>query len=384
MDSRCFRSGFPRHPDESLSCVVGEVGLEPTKADAKGFTVPPLCHSGHSPARGLKAFFLGGSAFRNARKSVGPQIGARLIVSSPKQRNDRKSGFRPHLDKGGKARAPRVSGADAKDWLWGVHAVEAALDNPNRATPRRLLATADRAQALTRRFGPLKTLETAEAAEIARVLPAGAVHQGLALKIDPLEPLSITEIGSPAEGVLILLDQITDPQNVGAIFRSAAAFGARGVILQDRHAPALGGALAKAAVVKTDDKTLAVAPVSNLAYGSATLATPPANLLTVRETELSGKDLIVQMNAATAKKAGVAEGAKVKLSAGKGELKARVHLNEGVAPGTVAVLLGFGRSAWDEYTKGKGDNVYKILTVSDEAGTGLKVWAGSTVTVAKV
>jgi len=143
-------------------------------------------------------------------------------------------------------------------------------------------------------------------------------------------------------------------------------------------------ALAKVAMPKADDKTLALAPMSNQAYGSATLATPPANLLAVRDTELLGKDLFVQMNAATAKKVGVAEGTRVKLSAGKGELKARVHLNEGVAPGTVAVLLGFGRSAWDEFTKGKGDNVYKILTVSDEAGTGLKVWAGSTVTVAKV
>jgi len=177
---------------------------------------------------------------------VGPQIGARLIVSSPKQRNDRKTGFRPHLDKGGKARPQRVSAVDSKDWLWGVHAVEAALDNPGRATPRRLLATADRGQALVRRFGDLKALDIVEGGEIARMLPAGAAHQGLALKIDALEPLSVTEIGSPAEGVLILLDQITDPQNVGAIFRSAAAFGARGVILQDRHAPALSGALAKA------------------------------------------------------------------------------------------------------------------------------------------
>jgi hypothetical protein len=59
-------------------------------------------------------------------------------------------------------------------------------------------------------------------------------------------------------------------------------------------------------------------------------------------------------------------------------------VNEGVAAATVAVPMGFGRSAWDEFTKGKGDNVYKILTVSDEAGTGLKVWAGSTVTVAKI
>ena len=54
---------------------------------------------------------------------MGPQIGARLIVSSPKHRNDRKTGFRPSLDKGAKARPPRVSGADSKDWLWGVHAV---------------------------------------------------------------------------------------------------------------------------------------------------------------------------------------------------------------------------------------------------------------------
>ncbi|CAN1530620.1 SpoU rRNA methylases [Caulobacteraceae bacterium] len=183
---------------------------------------------------------------------MGPQIGARLIVSSPKQRNDRKTGFRPHLDKGGKARPQRVSGADSKDWLWGVHAVEAALANPNRGQPRRLLATAERAQALTRRFGPQKVLDTVEAVEIARALPAGAVHQGLALKIDPLEPLSIQEMGTPAEGVIIVLDQITDPQNVGAIFRSAAAFGARGVILQDRHAPALSGALAKAAAGAID------------------------------------------------------------------------------------------------------------------------------------
>jgi len=148
---------------------------------------------------------------------------------------------------------------------------------------------------------------------------------------------------------------------------------------------ALGaGALAKAAPVKTDDKAIAFAPVTKLAHGTATLATPPANLLVVRDTELLGKDLFVQMNAATAKKLGVAEGNKVKLSAGTGEVKARVHVNEGVAANTAAMLLGFGRSAWDEYTKGKGDNVYKILTVSDEAGTGLKVWAGSTVTVAKV
>jgi 23S rRNA (guanosine2251-2'-O)-methyltransferase len=86
-----------------------------------------------------------------------------------------------------------------------------------------------------------------EAPDIARALPAGAVHQGVALLADPLEGQPLALFAEDPRGVLLMLDQLTDPQNVGAIFRSAAAFGARGVILQDRHAPALTGALAKAA-----------------------------------------------------------------------------------------------------------------------------------------
>ncbi len=143
-------------------------------------------------------------------------------------------------------------------------------------------------------------------------------------------------------------------------------------------------ALAKAPAPKADDKAVALAPLSKLACGTTELACPPADLLTIRDTELKGKDLFVQMNAATAKKLGVAEGNKIKLTGGSGEVKALVHVNEGVAAGTVAMLMGFGHSAWDQYTKGKGDNIFKILTVSDEAGTGMKVWAGSTVTVAKI
>jgi 23S rRNA (guanosine2251-2'-O)-methyltransferase len=82
---------------------------------------------------------------------------------------------------------------------------------------------------------------------IGDLLPPGAVHQGLALDTPPLEPAALTDLAMPAQGVLVMLDQVTDPQNVGAIFRSAAAFGARGVVLQERHAPRLAGALAKAA-----------------------------------------------------------------------------------------------------------------------------------------
>jgi 23S rRNA (guanosine2251-2'-O)-methyltransferase len=173
-------------------------------------------------------------------------------VSSSHERNDRKKGFKPRLDRGANAPAGggrgRPAHGDGKDWLWGVHAVEAALANPARGAPRRLVATADRAKKLSGHKG----LEILDSADIARFLPQGAVHQGLAMKPEPLEGSDIDAIGSPAKGVLVMLDQITDPQNVGAIFRSAAAFGARGIILQDRHAPPLTGALAKAAAGAVD------------------------------------------------------------------------------------------------------------------------------------
>lgn len=129
--------------------------------------------------------------------------------------------------------------------------MRAALCNENRPAPRRLAATAEGARALA----DLKTgvrIEEMAPKDLASLLPAGAAHQGLALRCAAPEPASLDEIGRPAEGVLVILDQITDPQNVGAIFRSAAAFGARGVILQDRNAPALSGAVAKAAAGAID------------------------------------------------------------------------------------------------------------------------------------
>jgi len=194
-------------------------------------------------------------------------------VSSSRERNDRKQPFRggpKSGEKPGPTRGSgRPSGPDGKDWLWGVHAVEAALANPLRGRPRRIIATADRAKQLNARFGKLE-VEIVEPRDIDRALPPGAVHNGVAMKPDPLLPLSIEEIGDPASGVLVMLDQVTDPQNVGAIFRSAAAFGARGVILQDRNAPALAGALAKAAVGAVDK--IPHASVINLSRALETLA----------------------------------------------------------------------------------------------------------------
>src|SRR5690606_26980971 len=85
------------------------------------------------------------------------------------------------------------------------------------------------------------------------MLPPGAVHQGLAVRAHPLAPLELEAAAAPPDGRSILvLDGVTDPQNVGAAFRSAAAFGARAVVLQDRKPPPLTGALAKAAAGAID------------------------------------------------------------------------------------------------------------------------------------
>ena len=86
-----------------------------------------------------------------------------------------------------------------------------------------------------------------EARELDERLPPGAVHQGLAVRCRPLDGIDIADAAIRPEKPLAILDQVTDPQNVGAIFRSAAAFGVAGIVMQTRNAPTAGGALAKAA-----------------------------------------------------------------------------------------------------------------------------------------
>jgi 23S rRNA (guanosine2251-2'-O)-methyltransferase len=180
-------------------------------------------------------------------------------VASHRQRNDR-PGARPEPRRrwspssgadGGTHRRRRLEEGQS-EWLWGWHAVVAALENPARAPAKRVLASADRARALSGRFPDAPAPEIMESAAITQALPPGAVHQGLALRTPLIEPVALAELAMPARGLILMLDQVTDPQNVGAVFRSAAAFGARGVIVQDRHAPPLTGALAKAAAGAVD------------------------------------------------------------------------------------------------------------------------------------
>ncbi len=130
-------------------------------------------------------------------------------------------------------------------WLYGRHAVRAALENPTRRCLRLLVAREAGRPVPEASRGPKP--EPVSRAELDRLLP-GAVHQGMALLAEPLPEATLDEaLSKGGGGPVVVLDQVTDPQNIGAILRSAAAFGAACVVLQERHAPAATGALAKAA-----------------------------------------------------------------------------------------------------------------------------------------
>ncbi len=130
--------------------------------------------------------------------------------------------------------------------FWGKHAVAAALDNPAR---RVVKAWATREAAGFMQFPKDVPVTLADVADLGRLVPREAPHQGIVIEVEPLEDIWLDDIlaDSSERSTLLVLDQVTDPHNVGAILRSAAAFGALGIVTQDRHSPPEGGALAKAA-----------------------------------------------------------------------------------------------------------------------------------------
>lgn len=131
--------------------------------------------------------------------------------------------------------------------FWGKHAVTAALANPAR-TIRKLSGTRDAIGALD--LPPGLPIVYADVADLGRMVPADAPHQGLVAELDPLEDVFLDELlaaGSDSLRPLLVLDQVTDPHNVGAILRSAAAFDALGIVTQDRHSPPESGTVARAA-----------------------------------------------------------------------------------------------------------------------------------------
>ena len=165
-----------------------------------------------------------------------------------------------------------------RERLYGTHAVAAALANPGRRC-HRLITTQEGAAQLAghidARVLPLAARALLDAPQIvsrqdlAALLPDGAVHQGIVLETAPLPAVDLAaacraaaQAGGGARTVLVL-DQVTDPHNVGAILRSAAAFAVAAVVVQDRHSPQGAGALAKAASGALE--TVPLARVVNIA-----------------------------------------------------------------------------------------------------------------------
>ena len=142
-------------------------------------------------------------------------------------------------------RSPAERRPDAL-WIYGIHPVLAAIGNPRRQV-KRMLATANALQRLTELGGALP-IEPEESTprDLDRLLGGEAVHQGVAVEVAPLPPTSIDAL-PPSARLVVVLDQVTDPHNVGAIIRSAVAFAADALVTTGRHAPVETGVLAKAA-----------------------------------------------------------------------------------------------------------------------------------------
>lgn len=164
---------------------------------------------------------------------------------------------------------PQTRPVDEPVYLYGLHTVRAALDNPRRKR-RVLLATPNGLNRL-RENGPLPDLRIEERTprDLDKLLGADAVHQGVALEVDPVDRFGLNDIDTL--DLVVVLDQVTDPHNVGAILRTACAFGADAVITTARYAPRETGVLAKSASGALD--MIPLIEVRNLGDALETLKT---------------------------------------------------------------------------------------------------------------
>ncbi len=168
--------------------------------------------------------------------------------SKPERRSSR-----PPERRGGKVPERKFHKAPHKPesglWLYGTHAVRAALANPKRFARRAVLTERAAEELGPKLLGNVKH-EITDMHGVSKILPEGAVHQGVALLVEPLPRRELEAVMPELRGkrrIVLVLDQITDPHNVGAILRTAAAFEVAVVVMQDRHSPPESGVLAKAA-----------------------------------------------------------------------------------------------------------------------------------------
>lgn len=156
-----------------------------------------------------------------------------------------------------------------KLFLYGLHACKAALENPNRKI-HRIFCSPNKSTLLSL-FPPKVPVQNVSPQEFTQLLGKDAVHQGIALEVSSLEDMNIHELeyDNSSQQTVMILDQVTDPHNVGAILRSCAAFGVKALIMQDRHSPPETGVLAKSASGALE--LVPIIKISNLSQAIKTL-----------------------------------------------------------------------------------------------------------------
>ena len=190
-----------------------------------------------------------------------------------------------------------------KLWLYGRHPVEAALLNPRRGKLR-FIGTKEALDELpdaALRAARVPPAEIVDRARLESVVPAGALHQGLALLVEPLPALDLEDICAETapDALVVALDRANDPHNVGAVLRSAAAFGATAVIVPDRHAPeatptlakAASGALERVPLVRVSNLVNALKRLKEAGFWVAGLTADAPQ--TLAEAKLSGRLVLV-------------------------------------------------------------------------------------------
>lgn len=249
-----------------------------------------------------------------------------------KARKDRKQGAANRPDK------KHGRGPVSRPWLFGRHAVLAALSNPARRCLRLVVcATPDTALEIELNKAAAKSgqappaLEKMDRQALNALLPSGAVHQGLALLVEPLPETALEEVLKASfendRALIVVLDQASDPRNVGAVMRSAAAFGALAVVVQTKHAPEATGVLAKAAAGTLE--TVPLVRVVNISRAMVAMKDAGFWLLglnggakqTLEQAGLSGKTALVL---------GSEGGGLRRLVAEKCDLLARIPMDKGV------------------------------------------------------
>ncbi|THD48979.1 MAG: RNA methyltransferase [Bradyrhizobium sp.] len=219
--------------ERRLFCVRDAVGVLPLRrlGPQETFVTRKTPHRGGAHGQAARPFK---SSQRPPPESV--TRGAR-----PERKGEERTPAKPD-----RARRParHESSADFVR-IWGFHSVEAALRAPRRELIR-LYATAAAAERLADAIAARGVeMRIVAAEDIAQRAPRDSVHQGLLLEARPLAPIDISEL--PARGLVVVLDQITDPHNVGAILRTSAAFAVDALVTTERHTPEFAGALAKSA-----------------------------------------------------------------------------------------------------------------------------------------